>query len=186
MKDKVPKVFKLVKTNSKIISPRLVPRRVIFLIKSKACCFNYYIISIHQSIQDFSGKWGAPTPRVGLWTNLLLPPANEVCEGYVFTPVCHSVHGRGAPCKGGSPCQGVFLPGGLLAGGSPGPHLGGLQAHTRGFFRQTSEGEGIPGCTEADTPPPQQTATAVGGTHPTGMHSCLVKILRNIAQSERN
>ena len=21
-----------------------------------------------------------------------LPPANEVCEGYVFTPVCHSVH----------------------------------------------------------------------------------------------
>ena len=25
----------------------------------------------------------------------LLPPANEVCEGYVFTPVCHSVHGGG-------------------------------------------------------------------------------------------
>ena len=24
-----------------------------------------------------------------------LPPANEVCEGYVFTPVCHSVHGGG-------------------------------------------------------------------------------------------
>ena len=23
----------------------------------------------------------------------LLPPANEVCEGYVFTRVCHSVHG---------------------------------------------------------------------------------------------
>ena len=22
----------------------------------------------------------------------LLPPANVVCEGYVFTPVCHSVH----------------------------------------------------------------------------------------------
>ena len=40
-------------------------------------------------------------------------------------------------------------------GGSPGPHLG-----------------GIPTCTEADTP--QQMATAVGGTHPTGMHSCNV------------
>ena len=27
---------------------------------------------------------------------LLLPPVNEVCEGYVFTRVCHSVHrGRG-------------------------------------------------------------------------------------------
>ena len=24
---------------------------------------------------------------------LFLPPANEVCEGYVFTRVCHSVHG---------------------------------------------------------------------------------------------
>ena len=26
---------------------------------------------------------------------MLLPPANEVCEGYVFTGVCHSVHGGG-------------------------------------------------------------------------------------------
>ena len=26
-----------------------------------------------------------------------LPSANEVCEGYVFTPVCHSVHGGGLP-----------------------------------------------------------------------------------------
>ena len=25
--------------------------------------------------------------------NLLSLPANEVCEGYVFTSVCHSVHG---------------------------------------------------------------------------------------------
>ena len=25
-----------------------------------------------------------------------LPPANVVCEGYVFTHVCHSVHGGGA------------------------------------------------------------------------------------------
>ena len=48
---------------------------------------------------------------------------------------------------------------------SPGPHpgwkfrglaWGGLQAHTRG---------GIPACTPL-------TATAAGGTHPTGMHSC--------------
>ena len=26
---------------------------------------------------------------------MFLPPANEVCEGYVFTGVCHSVHRRG-------------------------------------------------------------------------------------------
>ena len=29
--------------------------------------------------------------------HLSLPPANEVCEGYVFTPVCHSVHGGCLP-----------------------------------------------------------------------------------------
>ena len=29
---------------------------------------------------------------------IYLPPANEVCEGYVFTRVCHSVH-MGALCK---------------------------------------------------------------------------------------
>ena len=32
----------------------------------------------------------------------LLPPANEVCEGYVFTPVCHSVH-RGSTWAGNPP-----------------------------------------------------------------------------------
>ena len=31
-----------------------------------------------------------------------LPPANEVCEGYVFTGVCHSVHRGGVRgCSGG-------------------------------------------------------------------------------------
>ena len=29
-----------------------------------------------------------------------LPPANEVCEGYVFTGVCHSVHGGGGGVRG--------------------------------------------------------------------------------------
>ena len=33
----------------------------------------------------------------------LLPPANEVCEGYVFTGVCHSVHRGGMHgCSGGA------------------------------------------------------------------------------------
>ena len=48
-----------------------------------------------------------------------------------------------------------------LPRGCPGPHLGGVQA----------QAGGVPACTEADTP--QQTATAVDGMHPTGMHSCL-------------
>ena len=32
-----------------------------------------------------------------LTTLPFLPPANEVCEGYAFTPVCHSVHKGGRP-----------------------------------------------------------------------------------------
>ena len=67
--------------------------------------------------------------------------ANEVCEGYVFTCVCHSVHG------------GVSrpIPRGRLRG-----LAGGVQFHTQGQN------------------PPQQTATAADGTHPTRMHSCLI------------
>ena len=33
----------------------------------------------------------------------------------------------------------------------------------------------------ADTPPPQQTATAANGTHPPGMHSCLLAIFMRVA-----
>ena len=36
-------------------------------------------------------------------SDLFLPPSNEVCEGYVFTGVCHSVHRGGGVrgCSGG-------------------------------------------------------------------------------------
>ena len=64
-------------------------------------------------------------------------------------------------------------------GGSPGPHPGGkLRGLARGVSRPTPGGGSpgphmggvcIPACTEADPP---WTATAPGGTHPTGMHSC--------------
>ena len=39
-------------------------------------------------------------------TRLFLPPGNEVCEGYVFTRVCHSVHSGGRAWQGGA-WQGV-------------------------------------------------------------------------------
>ena len=32
------------------------------------------------------------------------------------------------------------------------------------------------------TPPPQQTATAVDGTHPTGMHSCFIVVVALLLQ----
>ena len=95
------------------------------------------------------------------------PPTNEVCEGYVFTRVCLSTGGGGIPaCLAGGwypsmPCRWCpsmlcRSPGGLQAhtqgGGVERSGKGGLQAHTRGVC----------------------TATAAGGTHHTGMHSCLV------------
>ena len=71
--------------------------------------------------------------------------------------------------RGGEVCSwsrvGCLL---LVGGGSSGPQPRGevegdlVQAHTK------EEVEGV--CT-----PPQQTATAVAGTHPTGMHSCFEK-----------
>ena len=55
-------------------------------------------------------------------------------------------------------------------GFAAGPLLGGVSRPTPGGGPQAHNQEGgIPACTEADTP---QTATAAGGTHPTGMHSC--------------
>ena len=58
---------------------------------------------------------------------------------------------------------------------SPGPHpggkLGGL-AWGVGGSRPTPGGWGVSQDALRQIPP-QQTATAVGGTHPTGMHSCL-------------
>ena len=64
---------------------------------------------------------------------------------------------------------------GLARGVSPVPTWGGLQVHSCGRGLQGAPGPhlggiGIPACTEADPP---QTATAAGGTHRTGMHSCL-------------
>ena len=97
----------------------------------------------------------------------LLPPANEVCEVYVFTPVCHSVH-RGEVSRprpsgdvGGSGREvGVSRPrpmgevwGGGVWPGGPGPH-------PRRVSRPRPRGC-IPACTEADTPQQTPTAAAV-------------------------
>ena len=52
-----------------------------------------------------------------------LPPANEVCEGYVFTPVCHSVQGGCLPlCMlGYTPLLGADTPPGADTPGSRHP-----------------------------------------------------------------
>ena len=75
----------------------------------------------------------------------LLPPANEVCEGYVFTPLILFTGGFPGPHPEGEVGD---LGGG---GGSPGPHKGGVKAHTQGVSRpiprgvqaQAQEGGGV-------------------------------------------
>ena len=77
----------------------------------------------------------------------LLPPANVVCKGYVFTSACLST--GGVPALGDVWSWGCLLPG----GGMPAPG-GGACSQGGAWWR-------LP-----------QTATAAGSTHPTGIHSC--------------
>ena len=73
----------------------------------------------------------------------LLPPANEVWVKVIFLHLSVILFTGGGACSGG-----YLLPGGVPApGGMPAPGVG-------AWWR------------------PPQTATAAGGTHPTGMHSC--------------
>ena len=104
-------------------------------------------------------------------SQLLLPPATKLGQGYIFTGVCDSVHGgvlvlggvpalRGVSAPGGVPLPGgVCFQGGACSGGCLLP--GGAAP---------SLVPGVP----AGNPPPR-TATAAGSTHPTGMHSCFTK-----------
>ena len=81
----------------------------------------------------------------------------------IFSEVCvkNSVHMRGGGCLGPASggCWGVWQG---VSRPTQGVGVVCAQAQVWGY---------IPACTEADTPPPKQTATAVGGMHPTGMHS---------------
>ena len=76
------------------------------------------------------------------------------------SPGPHPGGEAGGSSLGGSPGPHPGGSWGVWPGGSPGPHLGGCISQDPAF-------------TEADTPLPQQMATAAGGMHPTGMDSCL-------------
>ena len=82
-------------------------------------------------------------PRRVVKFDEFLPPANEVCEGYVFTPVCQSFCSRGGGGGGRS----------TRAGTHPGQVPPPGQVHPRGAVHAARY---------------EQQA---GGTHPTGMHS---------------
>ena len=95
-----------------------------------------------------------------------MPPANEVCESYVFTHVCQSFCSRGG------------LPHCMLGHTTPShpPDQRQVPTHPR------TRGRYPPSRPEAVTPPPPSAVHAgrygqqAGGTHPTGMKSCLNKI----------
>ena len=110
-----------------------------------------------------------------------LPPATKLGQGNIFRSVCQEF----------CPQLGDGVSRQQTQGGRWGVWLGGVQAQTQGEagglagggFRPTRgvvvsrpRARGcIPACTEADTP--QQTATAAGSMHPTGMHSCCLRSL---------
>ena len=101
-----------------------------------------------------------------------LPPANVVCEGYVFTGVCLSTGGGG--CYPIMHCRWYpSIPCSRSGRGIIPACLAGFQAHTQGGggkFRGIWPGvlcSGGGGCGD-----PSVMATAGGGTHPTGLHSC--------------
>ena len=71
----------------------------------------------------------------------LLPPPNEVCEGYIFTRVCHSVHGGGEYLGRYLPSRYTPLAGTPPAGTPPG--------------RYTPRSP-PPGTPPVGTPPPRQ------------------------------
>ena len=67
---------------------------------------------------------------------------------------------------GGLPRLGVQV----TPGGDPGPHLGGCPGSGLGGVQAQAQGDVSQHVLRQTHP--QQTATAVGSTHPTGMHSC--------------
>ena len=85
-------------------------------------------------------------------------PANEVCDGSVFTPVCHSVHGGGGfpACITGLMTRGICIHEELHQGGL---HLG-AGGGGRGLGRPSWDTMGY--------------GQRAGSTRPTGMHSCLI------------
>ena len=93
----------------------------------------------------------------------LLPPANEVWGKVICLQACVLPQwGGGAWSQGGAWSRGVHGSGRCLLPGGWGCMVPGGLLLVGG------------GCL-VETPPP--TATAAGGTHPTGMHSCWVLFL---------
>ena len=82
--------------------------------------------SRYYEIRSMNGQYAS------YWNAFLLPPANVVCEGYIFTGICHSVNRGACVVAPGGAC--VVAPGGACVV-APGGHawfLPGLCGFCRG------------------------------------------------------
>ena len=104
----------------------------------------------------------------------LLAPANEVCKGYVFTGVYLSTRGSGC---GRHPPRQAYPPGQAhLPGRHPTRQVPPGQVHPLGRYPRAGTPP-LPGQTHPHSragTPPLADGQQAGGTHPTGMHSCLI------------
>ena len=111
-----------------------------------------------------------------MWKSGTLLPPQRSCGKVIFLHL--SFCSRGGECLGPGGGWGVWLGGGV-SGPRPKGEVGGS---CRGVSRPTARvGWGVSKHALRQTlpPPRQKTATAAGGTHPTGMHSLLLMKLNS-------
>ena len=138
-----------------------------FLFKKELMVFSHWPIPIPTPTQTHCVGMCGHTIRA----NFLLPPASKVCKGYVFTPVCKSFCSQGG-------VPGQELPGQVHPkAGTPMRRytLSKAGTPTRPITRYTPWA-GTPPLGRYTTHQPQCMLGYIqqaGGTHPTGMHSCL-------------
>ena len=154
--------------------------RVTFTQVTSLSCF---FQQLRNSIQIGMSRDSCHLYHPGLaW--IFLPPANEVCEGYVFTGVCLSTWGGMCGCSRGGMCG---CSGGVL--GMHGCSRGGLHGCSRGGMCGCSQGACVVAPKGTCMVAPrghvwllqgacmgydkiQRYDQWAGGTHPNGMHSC--------------
>ena len=108
---------------------------------------------------------------------LLLPPANKVCEGYVFTPVCQSFCSEGGLPRWDTPPPSREQTPPRTRGRHPPEQTPWEQTPPPPDQRQTHhlDQRQTPPYTGADPPHAVHAGRygqQSGGTHPTGMHTC--------------
>ena len=105
--------------------------------------WHQFLLFVLSELWPAKGKQLSGRPAVYLF---ITARKRSLGQGNIFTSVCHSF----CPAGGIPVCNGQ----------------GGVCQHAMGVSASGSRGWGY----QADTP---QTTTEAGGTHPTGMHSCI-------------